>query len=64
MLVCNVVHCKNKVNSFRCKHCLLFNPKFLLIVIYFSLFPSLIDLPVNLTKCQVRTGTANPFGAL
>jgi hypothetical protein len=28
------------------------------------MFPSLIDLPVNLIKCQVRTGTANLFGAL
>jgi hypothetical protein len=40
------------------------SPKFLLIAIYLSLFPSLIDLPVNLTKCQVRTGTAYPSGAL
>ena len=30
----------------------------------FSLFPFLIDLPVDLIKCQVRTETANPFGAL
>lgn len=36
----------------------------MLIVINLSMFPSLIDLPVNLIKCQVRTGTANPFGAL
>ena len=28
------------------------------------MFPSLIDLPVYLIKCQVRTGTANPIGAL
>jgi hypothetical protein len=32
---------KKKVNSFRCKYCLFFNPTFLLILI----------------KCQVRTGT-------
>jgi Leu/Phe-tRNA-protein transferase len=43
---------------------LFFNPKFLLIAIDFSIFPSLIDLSVNLIKCQVRTETANTFGAL